>query len=480
MTPSRTLASGISLVVMAVMLAVLAAVPAVAQTPSPTPSSSASPSPSASSHASPSPSPSPSQGSPSPEPGPHAAVDVSVASPVLLGQVGDTVTYSINVEVTEPTPELVVVTTVAPELDVAGVPLNDAVESMAFGRHGDDEDIVWVLEDVTPGAPVELIWHGLVAQAGDLEATSVVEARTDDASATDATQTFLASEPSAEAEGTAAPSVRDKVVRMVPVPAAAPDGSLLPVTGWSPESTLWVAAVLLALGLLLIAVSLARPRARQTVALLMVLLVTAACTSDSPEPSAAPTPPTETQEDEAGEDERPDKPKDQVLGIQIRRDPEELEAEQAEEVASTEAESVNPPVTYRRVVVLGPEAPEPVQQPPAEGDNTVSFAWDEGGRTVGTATSGIVFNADQLSTITTALNWSDDGLTSDILLTNVTSEPLRVQGTLVLEIVKDGDTAATLTSDPIDVTLAPEGSVEVGYRYLLPTGEYLVTSNFQT
>lgn len=477
----RTLALGTSFIVLAVVLAGLAAVPALAQTPSPTPSSSPTPTPSES-QASPSPSPTQSSPSPSPEPEPDGAVDVSTTSPVLLGQVGDTVTYSIHVEVTEPTSELVVLANVAPELDVAGVPLNDAVESMSAGRHGDDEDIVWVLEDVEPGTPIDLIWYGRVAHAGDLEATSVIEARTDEASATDAAHTFLGAAPSVDAEGTAKPEVRGKVVRMVPVPAAAPaGGSLLPVTGWSPEASLWFAFALLVTGSALIGISVARPRARHAVALLMVLLVTAACTSDQPEQSSAPTPPAqEDPQEEEAEKERPDKPKDQVLGIQIRRDPDEVEAEATEETVSEETAPVTPEITYRRVVVLGPEVPDPVQQPPAEGDNTVSFDWDEDVREVATATSGIVYYPEQLSSITTALNWDEEGLTSNVMLTNTSSEPLRVQGTLILEIVKDGETAATLTSDPIDVILAPEGSVEVGYRYLLPSGEYLVTSNFQT
>ena len=496
MTPHyRRAALAVVYIVVAIALAAFGAVPAVAQTPSPSPSPSGShganshshgpgshgsPSPSPSqAQSSPSPSPSQAQSSPSPRPAPRVLLDVG--SPVLLGQVGDLIAYSIRVEVDEPADEVVVVASIAPELNVESVPLNDAVAAMSSGRHGDTEDIVWVLEDVAPNHPIDLVWYGRVAQAGDMEATTVVEARTGENSATDAAHTFLASAPSVQAEGIAAPRVAGKVVRFVPV-AAAPDGSLLPVTGWSPSGTLWLAFALIVLGALLIGMSILRPR--QVVTLLLTLLVTAACTtSERPEPSSAPPP---SPQDEVEAEEKDPKPKDQVLGIQIRRDPQEAEAEieAAEEAAetdtaSTEAEPVDPPITYRRIVVPGPPVPEPLEQPSATGDNTVAFEWDEAGRSVVTATSGIVFSPDQLSSITTTLEWGSEGLESTVELTNTSSEPLRVQGILVLEIVANGTVVATLDSEPIDVILDPDGSVRAGYRYLLPSGEYLETSKFQ-
>ena len=459
----------------------LAVTPVLAQT-TPTPS----PSPSGSSSQSPSPTPSRTQTpSPSPEPSstpsePGAAIDLDLEASELLGQVGDLVEYSVEVRVTEPIDKLVVTGSVPIEMDITAIPVDDEAESIGSGKRGAYEDIVWVLRSVTPDDPVLLQWTGRVTDPGDLVATATVQAKIGSESSSAEAETFLAAPPKVHLEGTTSPQVKGKqIVRFVPVERSAPaPGALMPVTGWSPTPFLWAALGLLALGLFLVAIAGWPAATRQAAVLLLVMAITAACTSSTPDqagddPADVGAPTTEqSPPDEVGKP-----PKDRVKGIQIRRDavPQTEIGPEEEPVATTEPGLVP---SYRRVVVQVPGEEVATQESRAT-ENSLSFAWDEPARTVTQATSSIMIVTGATSRMTVGLGGDAEGLLTEIALENTSAEPLRVDGTMTLEVWDGSELVATLTAEPIDVVLEPGGIAEAIYRYLLPAGEYSLTGTFE-
>lgn len=387
----------------------------------------------------------------------------------LLGQVGDIVEYTIHAEVAEPSSKLVVTVLVPPEMDVASVPLDDAADAIQAGLHGDQEDIVWVLGSVTPGNPVELHWFARVTLAGDLQATAVAEARTTAGRAQDETDTFLAAPPQVATQGSQPARVLGKVIHRVPI---AP-GSVLPVTGWSPAGMLWLAFACLALGSLLLVIGLTGYR--RTTALVLLLGLSASCT---PAPNEAGAPHEETHA--APQAEKDAAPRDRVLGIRIHNPPAPSETDEAPvEASQPSSPDAGATTTYRRVITEVQADLDLVTQDDREGDNTLSFAWAEPERQVATATSGLLLAAEQPSSLTAGLSWDTDGLLSLVRLQNMSSKPLRVQGELILEITGSGGARSTLSSGPVDIILAPQGLVLVSNRYLLPSGEYTLTSSFR-
>ncbi|HWC14041.1 MAG TPA: hypothetical protein VG929_05555 [Actinomycetota bacterium] len=445
----------------------------------------------------PSPQATPSGASPSPTPsgskppGP-STVHIEARSGVLLGQLGQVVPYTVQVEVDEPMQRLVVTAAVPPEVDIESIPLNDRVGNMSSARRGPHEDIVWVLEQVPANTPIDLLWSGRITQAGDLEATTTVEAKAEGASAAAEAQTFIAVAAVETTRARPPDRVLGKVVRLVPVVRHVvvppqPAGSVLPVTGWSPTGMLWLAFASIWLGLVLLVLARATSRARHAAAVL-VLIALIGCTQSGQEvrdPAAAPETEDATtgeQDPEEGDEEdgRSRVP-DRVKGKVIYRDDQPPAPDDG-----TAAEAIAPPttvteteITYRRVVTQEPGAPA-TRQPDRDGDNAVSFQWDEPARNATNAASSTRLTAEQVSRLMSSLGWGRDGLTTNVTLENTSSEPLHVQGTIVLTITSAGGTVASLTSSPVDVVLAPGGSVRVSYRYLLPSGEYLLTSNFQT
>lgn len=461
-------------VVAAAVLAVAwLALPAGAQTPSPSvsPSPSATPSPSPS--ATPAPAPVPSPTLPPPTTGIEIEVEVHTAAP-LIGQIGDLVVYSIDLEVSEPVHDLVVTGSVPIEMDITSLPLNDRVEAMTSGQRGDQEDIVWVISSATPQNGVTLNWTARVTHPGDLVATAVFKAKAGAQATVATSDTFLAAPPEVATEGVArSPQVRGKVVRFVPVRVGA-TGNLLPRTGWSPAVPLGVAFACMISGALLIIISVRRPRLRWMVAALVALSVTAACSPDSNRSQSTPEVQPETGS-AATPNENPKKaPRDRVLGTRITRD--EPTAEPTEAPTGTSAGNS---IAYRRVVTLDRSAREPQAQTARPSDNSLSFGWDEPTREVHRATSGVLLKGDQPSSMTVGLSWDSEGLSTNVRLENISSEPLRVKGSVVLEIRGAGGGVTTLESEPLDVTLAPGGGAVVSYRYLLPTGEYTISSGFQ-
>lgn len=454
----------------------LAVSPVLAQatpTPSPSPSGSSSPSPT--------PTPSHTQ-TPRPTPGPSstpsdpkATVDLDLEASELLSQVGDLVEYSVEVRVTEPVDKLVVTGSVPIEMDITAIPVDDEAEAIASSKRGAYEDIVWVLRSLTPDDPVSLQWTGRVTDPGDLVATATVQAKIGSESSSAEAETFLAAAPKVHLQGTTSPQVKGKIVRFVPVERPAPSpGGLLPVTGWSPTPFVWAALGLLALGAFLVTIAGWRAATRQAAVLLLVMAITAACTSATPDQAAQDEPsdpaPTTEQSPPAEEDKQP---KDRVKGLQIRRDA--VPTPEEEPVPTTEPGVVP---TYRRVVVQVP-GEEVSTQESRSTENSLSFTWDEPARTVTQAASSIMIVPGATSRMTVGLGGDAEGLSARIALENTSDEPLRVDGTMSLEVWDGGELVATLTADPIDVVLEPGGIAEATYRYLLPSGEYSLSGLFE-
>jgi hypothetical protein len=396
-----------------------------------------------------------------------------MAGSAFLSEIGDVVEYSVHAEVAEPTDNLVVSVSVPAELDVSSVPLDDQAEAISAGLHGKKEDIVWVIGDAKPGDSIDLQWFGRVSAPGDLMATAVAEARTDDASATDAADTFLAAPPQVATEKAQPTEVLGKVIKRVPVTIPAPAGAVLPVTGWSPSGPLWIAFALLAFGGLLMLIGVTGMGAARITALVLVLAVMTACTTATNDNSAAPT---DGATEAAPEPEVEPTPADQVKGKRIfNNDPAVVGTDEA-------TDSTEPPATitlYRNVLVDVDVDADLLAQTDRTSDNTMSFSWTEPDRNVATATSGLMFTPEPISELMVGLTWTEDGLTSSVTLTNASSEPLRVQGRLLLDVTDSSGTGTSLSSDPMDVVLAPGGEVEATYRYLLPTGEYTLISRFE-
>ena len=458
----------------------LAVSPVLAQaTPSP------SPSPSGSSSPSPTPTPSRTQDpQPSPEPSstpsdPEAAIDLDLEASELLGQVGDLVEYSVEVRVTEPVDKLVVTGSVPIEMDITAIPVDDEADAISSGKRGAYEDIVWVLRSLTPNDPVSLQWTGRVTDPGDLVAKATVQAKIGSESSSAEAETFLAAPPKVHLEGTTSPQVKGKIVRFVPVErSAAAPGSLIPVTGWSPTPFLWAALGLMALGFFLVSIAGWRSATRQAAVLLLVMVITAACTSSTPDQAAKdePSDPAPTTE-ESPPAEVGKQPKDRVKGIQIRRDavPTTVPTTGEEPVPTTEPGLVP---TYRRVVVQVPGQEVSTQESRAT-ENSLSFVWDESARAVTQATSSIMIVPGATSRMTVSLGGDADGLLARIALENTSDQPLHVDGTMTLEVWDGSELVATLTAEPIDVVLEPDGTAEATYRYLLPTGEYSLSGLFE-
>ena len=391
----------------------------------------------------------------------------------FLGEIGEIVQYTVHAEVAEASENLVVTVSVPPEMDVSSVPLDDQAEAISASRHGTKEDIVWVVGDVTAGQAVDFHWSAEVTEPGDLMATAVANAKTDAAKASESTDTFLAARADVATTKAEPTKVLGKIIKMVPVTIPAPDGAVLPVTGWSPTGWLWTSIACVGLGSLLLLIGLARSGARRTGALVVALGILTSCTPAQDETVTAPP---ETQSTPEAADEADEPPADEVKGKRIfNNDP----AATTEGLPVPAAEEPAVITIYKRVITDAPADLDLVTQDDRAGDNSLSFTWAEPDREVATATSGVIFTPEQISSLTVGLEWDTDGLNSGVTLENTSSEPLRVQGELILEIAGPGGVGEKLNSGPVDVVLAPGGLVQVSYRYLLPTGEYTLISSFE-
>ena len=427
----------------------------------------------------------------------EGALALSQNSPLLV-QVGDSGSFSLTLrngsdQVVE---DAVVVAEIAPELDVVGVAPVAGADAIQLGRSPSREDIVWTFDELDPGEELQLTWSARAVVAGDLEATMSAQASAADAPTTSTTQTtylgFVRGVRTDAGDDASAPVAVERVVtKLVPVTRAVSGSAaaVLPLTGATPGTVLFIALALIALGAGAILLTGRRSRRGISVALLAMVLTASACVSD-PDTNQSAEPPTETttapetepEDDTTGED-ADEKEDDRVLGLRIDRDrrngggaeaAEDTDEVPAEDVPATEV-VLQEVTTIERVLV-------PAKQSPAEtlasrpGDNQVSIALAGGAPTV---TSSRIISAGATEEILVSAGGDPEQLTATASVRNLADRPLIVRGTLVLEIVSSSGASSELTSDAVDVMLQPGGETSAEFSFSLPPGVYGLTTAFR-
>lgn len=413
----------------------------------------------------------------------------------LLVQVGDAGEFALTVSnsTDEVLTNLSVVAEIATELDVAGVAPTPEADAVQLGSSAVGEDIVWLFHELQPNETVELAWSALAVAPGDLEATNLISAEVagrDVASSEQSTYLGFVETPEVESNQAPAPLVRRRVVtKMVPVTKelAGSVGGLLPVTGGSPVMVSGLGGLLIALGLVALWLSGRAPALRRcgVVALSALLLTSVACvsSSDGPSDSSSGISGLSAVERAAGLDEMP-KLEDQVLGIQIERDPPAPGATASSTTpepgvvggGQMQTETVMQQVVTVESIVVPPPALPVREMSSATGDNIASLTLLPTGELTATSSRAMTFGAQH--ELLVSVEGSGSRLDATVTLTNLTrTERLAVRGRLVLELAGEG-ASSTLYSDPIDVVLEPAASVDTGFTFSLPTGSFSAAAGF--
>lgn len=424
-----------------------------------------------------------------------------------LATVGDNVDYTIQVH----NPGPLGLQNVTVEVDLAA-----ELEAASVGGEVDgqvlEDGALWEIPVLEPGETLELDLLARVVGEGTLHAESRVMANGQGVGRETADLDTYIGALRGRAVTNPEPEIFRKVSFLRPreVTVRLPEGStalpsVLPATGVPVGLPL---GLLLALGVaLLTAGGLVLARAggliRGTAArsAVLLLLVLTACTADVERPgqeAAGPTP-TEaaapTEGDEADEPEE-DEGDDEVKGSLITRDDEgetDSGSDEADggdgssdpatgsEPAGTAAEPTTQTVIVYDEVTRTQKVPTsqiPVRALGSQdGDNAISLDWS--GTDVITQTSSVSFTPDATATLMTTQRESGDALVAEVTLTNeLAGERLAVQGRFVHE-VSGGGFSGTLSSEPIDVVLNPNGTTTYTFNYALPQGSYAVSSRFE-
>jgi uncharacterized repeat protein (TIGR01451 family) len=438
----------------------------------------------------------------------------------VLTQVGSMLRYEVVVSNDgEADLENVLVVDVAPaEVQVVSVDIVDEVEAVQIGQSGGRHDIVWNVGSLPAGASVELPWDGRVARPGDLRAVNSVRGLLGTTEATRGrSESFLAAEGPRELANPPFEPIEDRVVTFVAPPpgeaaprSATQPGAVLPFTGAAPWQIVRAGALLVLGGLLLVlGTRLSREPRKALIAALLAGLVGVACVSANEESGDAAGPVTSPRT--AVTDDPRDEEETRVKGERIVRGEGDAGAETA---APTDAPAATPPPTAPPAtgppttvaptatpppVVAAPTAPPPADAGPVrvvrvvrteledlpvedlesrDGDNTISFGWDEAAG-ITSASSGTRFVRGGGSELFTDLSEEEGRISNRMTLRNTAEAArLRVRGRLVHEVYQGARLVARLRSDPIDVVLAPGGEVAARFSYLLPTGDYTVQAAF--
>jgi hypothetical protein len=378
------------------------------------------------------------------------------------------------------------VTDIVPdELDVTGVPIVDAASAINLISIGSDEQIVWTIDELHPGAQVTLPWNASVSTTGDLVAMNEATATTEDSTARAAQNVYLARSSAPEVHGStsaAAPATQTKKViryeqRRIPAgsaPAVIPFTGA-PVWGW----------MVLALALIVVGAAFTRVRRSPLILCgLLALVLMAACTNAGQDPSAGaptrsarPSPEGSTSEDE-------------VLGTRIHRNSNGSPADGS----ATDGSSTDAAADATAADTTAPQIPEPqedlvqvvsvpvvveVESQPAsevltsiEGDNFVTFSWDEMDRQVTDAASSRTLSRAASATLLSELSTASPSIAPSVELVNLSSTTLVVRGDLGIRTLDASGADAATTSEFVDVVLAPGGSVSLDFEYVLPSGDY--------
>ncbi|HEV2754173.1 MAG TPA: hypothetical protein VG318_00150 [Actinomycetota bacterium] len=456
------------------------------------------------------------------EGGGAAALTVASRTRGVLTQVGSMVHYEVTVanEGDEDLEGVLVVDVAPHEVDVVSVDLVDEVEAVQIGESGGRHDIVWNVGSLPAGSAVTLPWDGRAVDAGDLRAVNSVRGLIGTTETTrSSSESYLAAEGARDVDNPHFEPIEERVVKFVdppfgePSPRAATQPVVLPFTGVSISRILLAGVLLVFAGILIVAGAGLAPRAsrKAIAAAIFAGVVGAACVSGGGDDASisgaadGATPRTFGTDDPRDDDT-------QVKGERIvRGDGGEATAAPASASPAASALPTAPPTATPppppaapvatatpAVVAAATDAPDaapirsvtvvtteledlPVEtQASRDGDNTVSFGWDEAAGGITAATSGRRLTADAGSELLTDLTTQNGAIVNRLTLRNTAEATrLRVQGRLVHEVYDGDRLVARLRSAPLDVVLSPGGAVAARFSYLVPTGDYTVHAAFE-
>lgn len=423
--------------------------------------------------------------------------------------------------------ENVLIVDVAPaELEVVSVDIVDEVEAVQIGESRGRYDIVWNVGSLPAGASVELPWDGRVVSAGDLTAVNSVRGLLGQNETVRSTsRSYLADEGPRDVSNPPFEPIEKKVVKFLhPDPvvvdpeqrATTEPGVVLPFTGSSLSRFLFAGIMFVVAGALVAGGARLAPAGsgKLVAAAAVAGLVLVACVSngDSVEGAGGATPRTFGTDDPRTEEPR-------VKGERIVRGEDGEPTDAPTDAPATAPPSatpapptatpVAPPATSAPPVVAAPTAPPAATAPPVtepnlepirvvevvsigledlpvqtlasrDGENTVSFGWEEG-TGITAASSGTRFVRGAGAELLTDLTTDDGAIVNRLTLTNThEAARLEVKGRLIHEVYSGGRLVARLRSAPIDEVLAPGGSVVARFSYLVPTGDYVVEARFES
>ncbi|MDQ3985069.1 MAG: hypothetical protein M3280_01025 [Actinomycetota bacterium] len=396
------------------------------------------------------------------------------------------------------------------ELHVVSANLPPGVDAVQVGRSGRREDIVWIINELTKDKTIALKWGAVVAEAGDLAATSTVTATADNSPpATSETTSYVAVDTGGgtdnpEVEGRTKRIVtREKVVerplikKRVPLDSIPPGATVLPFTGIDPWGIAVSALVLIFTGVALLRIASARVRPKRLAAssLLLLLVATACVSNDGGPDGAAPevSPRVKGRQIERGdgggerdepaptpgEDDRdapggPTGP-DEGPGPLPPEDDDESEPEPDEVVVLVPGE---PEVRFvRRVrVETVDERDLPIRQVGSIRSGPARFTWNDAAAAMGGAASARARTG--VAEVTTTLADDGTGIRATVTLRNIsTGTRLAVDGRLSLQIT--GGVSEILTGSASRRVLNPGGELSESFTFRLPSGTYGARAVFQ-
>lgn len=484
----------------------LSSSPTPTASPSPTPTES--PSPADPPPPSPSPSASPEGGDegddadpPSPRPDEGGTLVLTAESRPLAAQLGDPVSHSLFVSNpgADTVRDVTIVALVPEELTVVSVPVINEADAIQLGRSEGREDIVWKLEAIEAGETVELPWTARAIALGDFVAVSDFAGRVGaDVVAREESTTYLGDVTEREVDEGVAPSLVKRVITFVRRPVVEAAAGLLPVTGRPPGTVAIVALGMLGAGLLCLWLS-RYPWKRVRIAFLATFVLLTGCVASEPETAdrpgsvLAPTPSSPGGDKEASDRDA------RVKGRRIRND--RRGARPGGEVPDGERPEARAAESRDRDTLVIPRLGEPprisfelvprvrtveveelplVLLPSLDAGNTLTYRFDAGRRRVTEASSSTVFRRGGLALLETALSTGRGHIEVRVSLTNVSPDKrIRMVGRLMHVVSSAGAAVARFESEPIDVTLAPEGTIEASFSYLVPTGDYVADASFR-
>lgn len=435
----------------------------------------------------------------------------------VLTQVGSMVRYVVTVtnEGSEDLEDVLVVDLAPEELEVVSVDIVDEVEAVQIGERGGQFDIVWNVGSLPAGASIDLPWDGRAVRPGDLTAVNSVRGLLGQTETVrSASRSFLADEGARDLDNPRFEPIEKRVVTFVdPPPGPSPDarsasqpGVVLPLTGVSLSRLAFAALLFVVAGALLVGGARLAPQGsgRAVAGMVLAGFVFAACVSGEGsdraggEPLGTQDPRVKGERIVRGDEDAtpvpsapPGRTRPSPTPAPATATP--ATATPAPPTATTAPPAVAAPATAPPVV---PADPEPIRvvevvrvglaDLPVEtlgsraGDNTVSFGWEEG-TGITAATSGTRFVRDDGSELLTDLTTAGGAIVNRIELGNThDAARLKVEGRLVHEVYSGSRLVARLRSAPIDVVLAPGGTVVARFEYLVPTGDYTVQASFES